>query len=114
MSQMRAVVVREFGPGDSASLGELPKPVRRAKEVLVEDRSTAAIFVDLLVISGAYQFLRERPFAPGKLRAGAVAAVGSAVSRLKPGDRVLTMAEHGGYGEFVAVPEGQCYRLPAA
>jgi NADPH:quinone reductase len=114
MSQMRAVVVREFGPVETARLGELPKPVPRANEVLVEVRATAANFVDLLVISGAYQFLPERPFAPGKLPAGVVSAVGTAVSRFKPGDRVLTMAEHGGYGEFVAMPEGQCYRLPAA
>src|SRR5262245_9324129 len=114
MSQMRAVVVREFGPVDTASLGELPKPEPRANEVLVEVRATAANFVDLLVISGAYQFLPERPFAPGKLPAGVITAVGSSVSRFKPGDRVLTMAEHGGYGEFVALPEGQCYRLPDA
>ena len=114
MSQMRAVVVREFGAVDTASLGELPKPVPRASEVLVEVRATAANFVDLLVISGAYQFLPERPFAPGKLPAGVVTAAGSAASRFKPGDRVLTMAEHGGYGEFVAVPETQCYRLPDA
>jgi NADPH2:quinone reductase len=109
---MRAVVVREFGPVDSARLGELPKPVPRDNEVLVEVRATAANYVDLLVIAGTYQFLPERPFAPGKLPAGVVSAVGDAVTRFKPGDRVLTMAEHGGYGEFVAVPETQCYRLP--
>jgi len=84
----------------------------KAGEVLVEIRATAANFVDLLVISGKYQFLPERPFAPGKLPAGTVKAVGSGVHDLKPGDRVLAMAEHGGYAEFVALPESQCFRLP--
>ena len=109
---MRAVVVREFGPVAAAQLGELPTPAAKAGEVLVEIRATAANFVDLLVISGKYQFLPERPFAPGKLPAGVIASVGAGAANLRVGDRVLAMAEHGGYAEFVAVPETQCYRLP--
>jgi NADPH2:quinone reductase len=111
---MRAVVVREFGAIEAATLGELPKPVPKDGEVLVQVRATAVNFVDLLVIGGTYQFLPSRPFAPGKLPAGTVAALGAGVSTLEVGDRVLTMAEHGGYAEFVAVPEAQCYRLPPA
>ena len=64
------------------------------------------------MIGGQYQFLPDLPFVPGKLPAGVVAGVGSAVKALKVGDRVLAMAEQGGFGEFVAVPESQCYRLP--
>jgi NADPH2:quinone reductase len=109
---MRAVVVNDFGPIEAAKVGELPTPAPKAGEVLVEVRATAANFVDLLVISGKYQFLPERPFAPGKLPAGTIKAVGSGVRNLKPGDRVLTMAEHGGYAEFVAIAESQCFRLP--
>ncbi|MFL6935488.1 MAG: NADPH:quinone oxidoreductase family protein, partial [Xanthobacteraceae bacterium] len=63
---MRAVVVREFGPIETATLGELPKPAAKDNEVLVAVRATGANFVDLLVIGGTYQFLPERPFAPGK------------------------------------------------
>jgi NADPH2:quinone reductase len=111
---MRAVVVNEFGPIEAARIGELPTPAPKADEVLVEIRATAANFVDLLVISGKYQFLPERPFAPGKLPAGIVKAAGSAVRNLKPGDRVLAMAEHGGYAEFVAIAESQCFRLPSS
>ena len=109
---MRAVVVREFGGIEAAKLGELPKPVPKDNAVLVEVRATAVNFVDLLVIGGTYQFLPERPFAPGKLPAGVVREVGPSAAALRPGDRVLTMAEHGGYGEFVAMPETHCYRLP--
>jgi NADPH2:quinone reductase len=110
---MRAVVVGEFGPIDAAlKLGELPKPIPKPHEVLVEVRATAANFVDLLVIGGKYQFLPERPFAPGKLPSGVVAEVGSEVKNLKPGDRVITMAEHGGYAAYVAVPATHCYLLP--
>src|SRR5262245_27705182 len=109
---MRAVVVREFGPLEAAALDELPQPVPKENEVLVEVRATAVNFVDLLVIGGSYQFLPERPFAPGKLPAGVVTATGAAVTRFKPGDRVLTMAEQGGYAAFVTVAETQCHWLP--
>jgi NADPH2:quinone reductase len=109
---MRAVIVREFGPVEEAELGEFPKPEPAPNEILLEVHATAANFVDLLVIGGQYQFLPDLPFVPGKLPAGVVAEVGSSVKSLKVGDRVLTMAEQGGYGEFVAVPESQCFKLP--
>ena len=110
---MRAVIVRNFGPVESAAIGEFPKPVPGPHDILLKVDATAANFVDTLVIGGTYQFLPELPFVPGKLPAGTVAEVGSAVKTLKAGDRVLAMAEHGGYGEFVAVPETQCFKLPA-
>jgi NADPH:quinone reductase len=110
---MRAVIVSKFGPVEQAAIGEFPKPVPGPHDVLLEVDATAANFVDTLVIGGTYQFLPALPFVPGKLPAGTVAEVGSAVKTLKAGDRVLAMAEHGGYGEFVAVPETQCFKLPA-
>src|SRR5712675_183544 len=109
---MRAVIVRNFGPVESAAIGEFPKPAPGPHDILLKVDATAANFVDTLVIGGTYQFLPELPFVPGKLPAGTVAEVGSAVKTLKASDRVLAMAEHGGYGEFVAVPESQCFKLP--
>jgi NADPH2:quinone reductase len=42
-----------------------------------------------------------------------VAAIGEGVTGLKVGDRVLAMAEQGGYAELAVAAENQCYRLPA-
>lgn len=109
---MRAVLVREFGPAERASVGEAPDPVPEPQDVLVEVHADAANYVDLLVIGGKYQFLPKLPFIPGKGPAGIVRAVGAAVTSLKAGDRVLAMAEQGGYAEKVAVAANQCYRLP--
>jgi len=61
--------------------------------------AVAANYVDLLVIGGKYQFLPERPFVPGKGPAGVVTAVGESVSRVRVGDRILAMAEQGGYAK---------------
>src|SRR5690606_8448372 len=74
--------------------------------------ATAVNFVDLLVIGGKYQFLPERPFTPGKLPAGVVSEVGAGVVGLKPGDRVLTLAEHGGYAEQALSKANDVYRIP--
>ena len=109
---MRAVVVREFGGIENASLGEVAKPVPEAGDVLIEVRAVSVNFVDLVMISGSYQFKPALPFVPGKLPVDLVAAVGEGVTRFKPGDRALLMAEQGGFAEFAMMPEGQCISLP--
>jgi NADPH2:quinone reductase len=111
---MRAAVVKEFGPIGTHKVGELPNPQPDPGEVLVTIKATAVNFVDSLVVTGKYQFLPDRPFAPGKLPAGVVTAVGAGVTSLAVGDRVLTLAEQGGYAEQVAVDAKQCFKLPAS
>jgi NADPH2:quinone reductase len=109
---MRAVIINEFGTPDTPELGETANPQPQAGEVVIRVRATAVNFVDLLVIAGKYQFLPPRPFTPGKGPAGVVVAVGAGVSGLALGDRVLAMAEQGGYAEYAAAPAQHCYRLP--
>ncbi len=111
---MRAVVIREFGNIDKAALGDMPKPEPKAGEVLLQVKATAVNFVDLVMMGGTYQFKPQLPFIPGKLPAGAVAAVGAGVTQFKPGDHAIAMAEQGGFAEFVAMPEGQCVKLPSS
>src|ERR1700732_543872 len=111
---MRAAVVKEFGPILSHRLGSLPDPAPGPGEVLVMIKAAAVNFVDSLVVTGKYQFLPARPFAPGKLPAGVVSALGAGVQDLKVGDRVLTMAEQGGYAERIAVAARECFKLPSA
>jgi NADPH:quinone reductase len=109
---MRAAVVKEFGPILSHKLDSLPDPAPGPGEVLVTIKAAAVNFVDSLVVTGKYQFLPDCPFAPGKLPAGVVGALGAGVQDVKIGDRVLTMAEQGGYAERIAVPARDCFKLP--
>src|SRR5713226_9446937 len=111
---MRAIVVDEFGAPEGLSVAEVPAPVPGPGEVLVETHAAPVNYVDMLVVAGAYQFLPERPFIPGKGPAGIVAALGRGVTTLRVGDRVLAMAETGGYAEAVTVAADQCHRLPSA
>ena len=109
---MRAIVVDEFGPPEQLRVAEVPPPVPGVGEVLVRVHAAPVNYVDLLVVGGTYQFLPQRPFIPGKGPAGVVTALGPEVTAPCVGDRVLAMAEQGGYAEAVAVRADQCYRLP--
>ena len=109
---MRAAVVREFGPIASHAVGDLPEPVPRAGEVLVTVKAVAVNFVDSLVVTGKYQFLPQLPFTPGKLPVGEITALGADVVGFRIGDRVLTLAEQGGYAQKLAVDAKQCFKLP--
>ena len=110
---MRAIVVDEFGPPERLRVAEMPPPVAGPGEIVVAVHAAPVNYVDFLVVGGTYQFLPPRPFVPGKGPAGIVAALGPDVTNFEIGDRVLAMAEAGGYAEAVAVQADQCYRLPA-
>jgi NADPH2:quinone reductase len=109
---MKAVLIREFGPIDSLRIEEVADPVPQAGEVLIDVQATAANFVDTLVVTGTYQFLPERPFVPGKLPTGIVLAVGAGVTNVQVGDRVLTLAEQGGYAQKAIAKSADCFRIP--
>ncbi|MCW2579309.1 MAG: hypothetical protein JWR82_910 [Blastococcus sp.] len=109
---MRAVTVHEFGNLDAATLEERPDPVPGDEDVLVEVRAVPVNYVDLVTFRGEYQFTPSLPYVPGKGPAGVVRAVGAAVTDFAPGDRVLAMAEYGGYATLVAVDHRQVHRLP--
>jgi NADPH2:quinone reductase len=109
---MRAVVVDEFGPPERLRVAEVPPPWPGPGEVMVEVHAAPVNYVDLLVVGGTYQFLPARPFIPGKGPAGVVTALGPGVAVPRVGERVVAMAEEGGYAEAVTVRADQCYRLP--
>lgn len=109
---MKAVVVHQFGSFADATVADLPIPPPATGAVIIKVDAAPVNFVDLIVISGKYQFLPKLPFTPGKGPSGVVHAVGQGVDGLKVGDRVLAMAELGGYAEYCAVSASQCYRLP--
>ena len=74
---------------------DVPDPVPGPGEVVIAVGAASVNFPDLLVVDGSYQNLPERPFTPGKEAAGRVVAVGDGVERIKVGQRVLTLVEHG-------------------
>jgi len=109
---MRAIVVEAFGTSEHLAIAEWPDPAPGPDEIMVSVRAAAANFVDILTIGGLHQFKPKLPFVPGKCPAGVVQAVGANVATFKPGDRVLTLVEQGGFGELCVTTEPKCVRLP--
>lgn len=109
---MRAIVVDKFGPPETMRLAEIPTPQPGPGEVLVEVHAAPVNYVDLVVVAGAYQARPALPFIPGKGPAGIVTALGPGVGAPRVGERVLAMAEEGGYAEALVVAADQCHALP--
>ena len=109
---MRAVVLGDYGSLDNPSLIEFADPVPGPEDIIVDVRATAVNYVDLVMISGKYQFKPDVPFVPGKGPAGVVKSVGKDVTDFAPGDRVLAMAEQGGYAALTSIHRNNCYHLP--
>lgn len=109
---MLGLALKKLGAFEELQLGEVPDPILGANDVLVEVQATSVNFADTLLIGGGYQFKPNFPFIPGKCPAGVVREIGPKVKNFKLGDRVLTLAEIGGFGQFVAVNASQCFLLP--
>jgi NADPH2:quinone reductase len=111
---MKALLVRQFGALDGLVIEERPTPQPGEGEVLIDVHAAGVNFPDLLVIQGKYQFLPALPFSPGKECAGVIRAVGTGVTQLKPGDRVLAQVEFGAYAQQVATKAVNCHLIPQA
>ncbi|ACT60518.1 NADPH:quinone oxidoreductase family protein [Hirschia baltica] len=110
---MKALVSKTPGGPDSLELVELPKPDAAANELVVRIHACGVNFPDSLVIEDRYQFKPPRPFAPGSEIAGVVEKVGENTSGWEVGDRVVATVPHGGFAEYISVPENLAFPLPA-
>ncbi|SOB79492.1 NADPH2:quinone reductase [Sphingomonas guangdongensis] len=100
------------GGPETLRLTDTVSPAPMADEVVVQVAACGINFPDSLIIRDLYQFKPERPFAPGGEIAGVVTQVGSAVTALAVGDRVIARTGWGGLAEEVAVAAHKCAPLP--
>jgi len=119
---MRALVCRELSHGfDKLAFEDIALPAPGPDEVRVRIRAASVNFPDLLMVEGKYQHKPELPFVVGGERAGEVIAVGSNVTRLRPGDRVAGGGVTGAFAEECLlsasavrpIPEGADYATAA-
>jgi NADPH:quinone reductase len=117
---MRVIGVEEFGPPEVLREFEVPEPHAGPGEIRIAVRAAAVNPTDTLLRSGARaDALRElpTPHVPGMDAAGVVDEVGAGVERFAVGDAVMAIvlprSTHGGYAEYIVVPEASAVVVPA-
>ncbi len=98
---MKAVRLNEFGGVDVLKFEDVAEPNLRPHQVLIKVDSAGVNYADILRRSGNYPG-PDLPSSMGLEAAGTVAEVGSEVSGISGGQKVMAMGP-GGQAEYVAV-----------
>ncbi|MEE1783803.1 NADP-dependent oxidoreductase [Streptomyces sp. SP17BM10] len=113
-SDMRAVVVREYGGPQVLAAARVPVPEPGPGEVLVKIAYAGVNPADWRIRSGQVRRFGTPPFSIGLDMAGTVETTGPGATRFQPGDRVygVTIPPRGSYAQYAAVPESQLAAAP--
>jgi NADPH2:quinone reductase len=110
---MRSVVCHEYGPPESLQVIELPDPIARPGQAVVDVAFAAVNYPDVLMIANRYQVSVPPPFVPGMEFAGVVLTVGEGVDDVQPGDHVFGASTTGAFSEQIVVPASAVRKVPA-
>jgi NADPH:quinone reductase-like Zn-dependent oxidoreductase len=109
---MKRVVVEQFGGPDVLRVVDEDAPRPGPEEILVRVLAAGVSFTDALIRAGTYLGGPKPPFTPGYELVGVVEEVGTACTRLRPGERVGVLTVWGSNAEFVCVPERYAVEVP--
>ena len=137
---MRAIVYTQHGGPEVIEAQEMPLPTVGPHDILERIRAVALNHIDVWVRKGLPRLRLTFPHIPGADIAGVVETIGEAVRTVQPGEEVVVAPgvscgvcrycvagednlcqdytilgehRHGGYAEFVVVPEVNILRKPA-
>ena len=110
---MRAVLCKSYGPPETLVVEEVPARAPAAGEALVSVKAAGVNFPDVLIIENKYQVKPPLPFSPGSELAGVVTSVGTGVTRVKPGDRVMAITGYGAFAVEVTIDAARALPIPA-
>jgi NADPH2:quinone reductase len=109
---MKAILCSQYCQPDDLVLADVPEPVAEPGQAVIAIKSAALNFFDILMIQGKYQIKPPFPFSPAAEVAGVVDSVGTGVSRVKVGDRVIASCGHNGARERLALPADSLVKIP--
>jgi len=109
---MKAILCRQFCSPDDLELADIPEPQAGPGEAVVRIKAAALNFFDTLIIAGKYQHKPPFPFSPAAEFSGVVESVGTGVTDIGPGDRVMGNTGWGAAREAVAVPANLLVKVP--
>ncbi len=109
---MRAVVCRRWGGPEDLTIEDMADAALQPDEIRIANKAGGISFGSSLLIAGKYQRRPAFPFSPGTECAGDVIEIGSAVTRFKPGDKVVASLDWGGLSERPVAREANTFALP--
>jgi len=107
---MKAIQVQKTGGPEVLTLSDIPAPMPKANEALVQIKAIGVNFIDVYFREGRYP--AQTPFVPGQEASGVVTEVGSGVRDLKPGDRVAYAGTMNSYAEYAVVAADRLVKIP--
>lgn len=109
---MKAIEIREFGDRDVLQFTDLPIPQPQDHQVLIKVAATGVNYADIMTRKGIYHSAGHPPLIPGLDVAGTVVEVGSMVTTVQPGQRVIAFPDAGSYAEYTVAREHLTFILP--
>ncbi len=109
---MKAIVCEKPGDESVLKIGEVPDPVPGPSDLLIRVSHAALNRADLMQRQGLYPPPPGASPILGLECAGTVAAVGTAVSGWRVGERAMALLPGGGYAELAAVDHGSAMHVP--
>ncbi|HQR46000.1 MAG TPA: alcohol dehydrogenase catalytic domain-containing protein, partial [Thermoanaerobaculia bacterium] len=109
----RAWFVDRYGGPERLVLREREDPAPGPGEVLVRTAAVGLNFADLFTRAGVYPRTPKAPFVPGMEISGVVERLGSGVTGLGEGERVVAVPIFGGHAEKVVAPATHVFPIPA-
>jgi putative PIG3 family NAD(P)H quinone oxidoreductase len=110
---VKAITLPRPGGPEALVLDDVPDPMPRPGEVVVEVVAAGVNRADVMQRQGHYDPPPGSSAYPGLEVSGRIAQLGDGVDGWSVGDEVCALLTGGGYAEKVAVPAGQLLPVPA-
>jgi NADPH:quinone reductase-like Zn-dependent oxidoreductase len=114
---MKAAYIERLGGPEVLKFGDMPDPVARPGEVVVDIVAASVNGADWKVREGKSGPIARFPYILGRDFSGVVAAVGDGVTDLRVGDEVFAVCDvgqEGAYAEKIAIKASIVARKPAS
>jgi NADPH:quinone reductase-like Zn-dependent oxidoreductase len=114
---MKAAFIERHGGPEVLKFGEMPDPIARAGEVVVDIVAASVNGADWKVREGKSGQIARFPYILGRDFSGVVAAVGDGVTDLLVGDEVFAVCDagqEGAYAEKIAIKAAIVAKKPAS
>jgi NADPH2:quinone reductase len=109
---MKAVLVTKFGGPEVLEYKSIDIPTIGPTQVLIRVAAASINFADIKARLGKYHGAGNPPFIPGLDVAGTIESIGSEVTHLNVGQRVIAFPDSGSYTEYTVADQILTFPIP--